>query len=114
MGRTKNIKTYATGTIISLACCFGLLNVLLGLFGLTAALAYVNRYGDYIFFPAFAIFGTLLIYSLINWKKIWWTYAIAAITAVIMVYFAIFGLIYALIIIGGIVIAIILIKYVIK
>jgi len=107
----KSIKTYATGTAISLACCFGLLNFLLGIFGLAAFIAYVNQFGDYIFFPAFAIFGTLLANSLIQWKKNWATYALSAVVLIFMIYFAIFGAIYTLLILTGVIVGSILIKY---
>lgn len=98
------MKVSATVAGVSLLCCFGLFGVLLGIFGLTAALAYVNQYGDFVFFPAFAIFGTLFVYSMLKWKKNIYTYIVSAATAVFALYFMIFGLTFALLILGGIVI----------
>jgi len=63
------IKTGAIGTVISLACCFGALGILLGALGLTGVLAYVNNYGDYVFFPALAIFLAMLIIGYVLRRK---------------------------------------------
>jgi len=103
MSKTKVLKTCAVGTGVSAACCFGLLNLLLGLFGLTAALAYVNQYGDYIFFPAFAIFGTIFAYALLGWKRRWYNYILSILTAGIAIWFMTFGLVYAGLILAGII-----------
>ena len=66
MNVKKYCKVGAYGTIISGLCCLGLLGVLLGVFGATAAIAYVNKFGDFIFLPAYGIFATLFVYSLLK------------------------------------------------
>jgi len=99
----KRLKITAIGSGIAVGCCFGLLGFILGLLGLTAALAYVNKYGDFVFFPAFAIFGTVLVYSLMQWKQNVYTYLLSLATISIMIYFAIFGIIWLLLILGGII-----------
>ncbi len=86
---------------VATACCFGLLNVVLGLLGLTAAVAAVNRYGDYLFFPAYAFFATLFVWSLFRIKKKWITYTVTAVAVALGIYFMIFGITYALLILGG-------------
>jgi len=104
------MKLSASGTVVSAACCFGLLNVILGLFGLTAAIAYVNTYGDYIFFPAFAIFGAIFMKQLLNWKKNWLTLLLSLAIVGVMIWFITFGILYTTLIIGGVIIGLILIK----
>jgi len=71
-------KVGACGTVVAGACCLGLAGVLLGFFGATTALAYVNKYGDLFFIPSFIVFGTLLVYSLLKIRKNWLTYAVSA------------------------------------
>jgi len=104
------VKLSATGTAVSAACCFGVLNVILGLFGLTAAIAYVNQYGDYIFFPAFAIFGVIFIKQLLNWKKNWFTWLLSLIIVGIIIWFMTFGILYAGLIFGGAIIGLLFLK----
>jgi len=104
MSKTKVLKTCAVGTGVSVACCFGLLGLILGVFGLTTALAYVNTYGDFLFFPAFAIFGTIFAYALLGWEKIWYNYVLAILTAGIAIWFMTFGLVYTGLILGGIIV----------
>ena len=102
--KNKNIlKTTAVGSGIAVGCCFGLLGFILGLLGLTATLAYVNKYGDFVFFPAFAIFGTLLIYSLMQWKRNVYTYLLSLATIGIMIYFATIGIVWLLLILTGVI-----------
>ena len=103
MSKKNVIKTCAVGTGVSIACCFGLLSVIFGLLGLTAALAYVNAYGDYVFFPSFAIFGTIFTYVLLRWKKTGYNYVLAILTAGIAIWFMTFGLVYAGLILAGII-----------
>ena len=103
MNKTKTLKTCAVGTGISVACCFGLIGMILGILGITSALAYVNTYGDYVFFPSFAIFGTIFVYALLGWKKTWYNYTVAVLTAGIAIWFMTFGLVYTGIIIAGII-----------
>jgi len=110
----SKLKTCATGTGVSLACCFGFLGFFLGLFGLTTALSYVNTYGDYVFFPSYAIFGTVFIYALLKWRKTWYNYLLSLGLISMMVYFSVFGIVYASLVIGGIIIGLIIIKYALK
>jgi len=86
MNTKKCCKVGVYGTIISGLCCLGLLGVLLGLFGATAAIAYVNKFGDFIFLPAYGIFGTLLVYSMLKLKKNWLTYLITVAVAGLAIY----------------------------
>ena len=101
MSKTKVLKTCAVGTGVSVACCFGLLGLILGVFGLTTVLAYVNAYGDYLFFSSFAIFGTILVYTLLGWKKTWYNYVLTILVAGLGVWFMTFGFIFASLIIAG-------------
>lgn len=107
----KTMKVCGAGTGVSFACCFGLLGFLLGVFGLTSAIAYVNAYGDFIFFPSFAIFATLFMYGLMTWRKVWYSYATSIVTVLIMIWFATFGLVYASLIFGGVLAALAIIKW---
>jgi len=112
--KKKSIATCATGAGISLACCFGLLGFLLGLFGLTTAISYVNAYGDFIFFPSFAIFAILLIYGILEWRKQWYTYLLSASLIGFLIYFMIFGIVYVMLILGGVGAGLLLIKYILR
>jgi len=103
--------TSGIGAGIALGCCFGLLNVIFGLLGLTAALAAVNRYGDYVFFPAYSFFATLFVWSLLRGRKNWYAYVIGLIGLAIGIYFMVFGLVYASLIIGGAVLGGIVIQW---
>ena len=94
----KTKITTGAGTFVAAACCFGLLNLIFGALGLTAAVAAINNYGDYVFFPAYALFGTLFVLSL---PKNWFSYILMAIVAALGIYFMIFGFVYAGLIIGG-------------
>jgi len=109
-----NWKGSGLGTLVPGLCCFGLLNVLLGLLGLTAAIAWVNNYGDYIFFPLFALFGTIFIKQLLTWKKHWVTYLISLIVIGIMIFFMKFGFSNVALIIGGVLVGLLILKYVKK
>lgn len=112
--KKKTTAVCAAGTGASLACCFGLLGFLLGIFGLTSAIAYVNTYGDFIFFPSYAVFGTIFIYGLVTWRRMWYTYMLSVVTAAVMLYFSTFGIVYAALIFGGVVVGLLLIKYVLR
>jgi len=79
-------------------CCFGLLNVLFGALGFTATVAAINKYGDFIFFPLYAFFATLFVLSL---KRSWLKKTVAVIAAGLGIYFMIFGVLYASLIVGG-------------
>ena len=103
MSKKNVIKTCAVGTGVSVACCFGLLSVIFGLLGLTAALAYVNAYGDYVFFPSFAIFGTIFAYALLGWRKSWYNYVLVILITGIAIWFMTFGMVYAGLILTGII-----------
>ena len=102
MKQDKVLKTSATGTGIFAACCFGVLSIL-GVLGFTSALAYINNYGDYVFFPGYAAFGTVLVYALMQWKKNIYTYLVSIATVGVMVYFSVFGIIWFLLILGGVI-----------
>lgn len=97
----KLVKKCAAGTGIFAACCFGLLSIL-GVFGFTTALLYINNYGDYVLLPAYAAFGTVLVYALMQWKRNIYTYIASAITIGIMIYFSVFGILWFSIILGGV------------
>ena len=100
--KNENIlKTTAIGSGIAIGCCFGVVGFILGILGLTTALAYVNKFGDFLFFPAFAAFGTILIYSLMQWKRNMYTYLLSLVTIGIMIYFTIFGIAWFLLILSG-------------
>lgn len=101
VNQKKLVKKCAAGTGIFAACCFGLFSIL-GVLGFTTALAYINNYGDYIFLPAYAAFGTVLVYALMQWKRNIYTYIISIITISVMIYFSVFGIIWFSIIFGGI------------
>lgn len=101
-------KCCQIGGCIALLCCLGFLGTLLGLFGAARAIAYINQYGDYVFFPAYSFFATLFIYGLINWKKHWASYLLSLITVIIGVWFASFGLIYTGLITGEVIISLLL------
>ena len=103
-------KTSGTGTAIAAACCFGLLTLILGLLGLTAALAYVNKYGDYVFFPAFAIFGTIFIKQVLGWKKNWFTYTLSLIIMGVLIWFMTFSRVFTFLVIGGVVVGLLFIR----
>jgi len=74
------------GTVVSGLCCFGFLGLLFGLIGASAALAFVNTYGDYVFIPAYLIFGAIFIYGLLIVRKDWVAYSISTIVLLIGVY----------------------------
>ena len=102
--KNENIlKTTAIGSGIAIGCCFGVIGFILGILGLTTALAYVNKFGDFLFFPAFAAFGTILIYSLMQWKRNVYTYLLSLVAIGIMIYFSIFGIVSFLLILSGII-----------
>jgi len=86
MNVKKCCKVGAYGTIISGLCCLGLLGILLGVFGATVAIAYVNTFGDFIFLPAYGIFATLFVYSLFKLRKNWLTYPITTVVAGLAIY----------------------------
>ncbi|PIN76121.1 hypothetical protein COV18_00715 [Candidatus Woesearchaeota archaeon CG10_big_fil_rev_8_21_14_0_10_37_12] len=92
------------GTGFSLACCFGLLSLLLGLFGLTTAIAAVNKYGDYVFFPLYSLFATLFISSIWNWKRKIAKTVLILLILVITIWLMTFGIVYTGLIILGIII----------
>ena len=102
-------KKSGTGTAVSAACCFGALGIL-GLLGFTTALAYVNRFGDYIFFPAYAAFGTVLVYAMISYRKNALAYLVSIATIGLMLYFSIFGLLWAGLVLIGVIIGTIINK----
>ena len=108
MNTKKCYKVSAYGTVISGLCCLGILGVLLGLFGATAAITYVNKFGDFVFLPAYGAFATLLVFSMLSLKKNWFTYLVTAIVAGLAVYLSL-SLIGALLIISGIILGIALI-----
>jgi len=93
-----NKRTSCCGTVISAACCFGLLSAFFGILGLTTAVGIINRYGDYLFFPAYSFFGTYFVLSLLTKQE----YALIVPVGVIAVYFASFGILYAALIIVGV------------
>ncbi|NND00249.1 MAG: mercury resistance system transport protein MerF [Gammaproteobacteria bacterium] len=60
------LKTGVIGTIITALCCFTpLLIVLLGAFGLSAALGWL----DYVLFPALAMFAGITIFAVFKKSK---------------------------------------------
>ena len=85
--------------------------MLLGLFGATAAISYVNKFGDFVFLPAYGAFAALLVYGMLSIRKNWITYTITAIVAAFAVYLSL-SFIGALLTLAGIVIGIIVIKLV--
>lgn len=99
MKQVKNTSGICAG--IATACCFGLLNLILGMLGFTAAIAVVNNYGDYIFFPAYSFFSTIFVWALLREKKNWLRYTITAVAIALGVYFMLFGITYTLLVIGG-------------
>jgi len=101
MNNNRTLKTTAIGSGVALGCCFGVLGFILGILGLTTALAFVNKYGDFLFFPTFSAFGTILIYSLMKWKRNMYTYLLSLVTIGIMIYFTIFGIVWFLLILIG-------------
>lgn len=103
MNKKTCCKVGAYGTIVSGLCCFGLLGGLLGLFGATTLIAYLNQFGDYVLLPAYGAFATLLIYGILNMRKNLLTYAIAIIVAGIAIYLSL-SLQSALLMLGGILI----------
>jgi hypothetical protein len=104
------VKKSATGTVIFAACCFGLLSIL-GVLGFTTVLSYTNRYGDFVFFPAYSAFGTVLVYALMQWKRNVYSYVAAAATIGLMVFFSIFGIIWFVLVLGGVVLGSMIILY---
>lgn len=108
MNAKKCCKVGAYGTIISGLCCLGVLGVLLGIFGLTAAIAYVNKFGDFLFLPAYGAFATLLVYGMLSLKKNVLTYAVTVIVAALAVYLSL-SLMGAVLTIAGILIGVVLI-----
>jgi hypothetical protein len=86
MDPKKCCKIGACGTILAGACCLGIAGILLGFFGATTALSYVNKYGDYVFIPSYIIFAALLVYSLMKIRKNWATYLISGIVIAFGVY----------------------------
>ncbi len=109
MNAKKCCKVGTYGTIISGLCCLGIVGVLLGLFGATAAIAYVNEFGDFVFLPAYGAFATLLIYGMLMLKKNWITYLLTIIIAGFAVYFSL-SLLGAALTGSGIILGVILIK----
>jgi len=105
----SKLKT-GIGAGIALGCCFGLLNVIFGLLGFTAALAVINKYGDYIFFPAYSFFATLFVWSLLN-RKNWLTYVVSLLALGFGIYFMIFGWVYAGLVVGGTILGGIVIRW---
>lgn len=108
MNAKKCCKVGMYGTIVSALCCLGTLGLLLALFGATAALAYVNQYGDFVFLPAYGAFATLLVYGMLSIKKNWLTYLITAAIAGFAVYLSL-SLRGALLTLSGIVLGAIII-----
>ena len=90
-------------TGIAAACCFGLLNVLFTLFGITAAILWINHYGDYLFFPMYAFFGTIFATTTFRLEKRLVTYLLLAVWGGLALYFSSFGIVYTTLIICGIV-----------
>ena len=105
----RKLKTTGIGAGIALGCCFGLLNVIFGLLGFTAALAVINKYGDYIFFPAYSFFATLFVWSLLDRK--WLTYMVGLLALALGIYFMIFGWVYAGLVVGGTILGGIVIRW---
>lgn len=109
MNAEKCCKIGGAGGFVALLCCFGVLGALLGLFGAAGAIAYVNNYGDYVFFPAYSFFATLFVYGLLNWKKNFGTYVLSAVAVGFGLFFAKFGLLYAGLILAGLIIGLLLV-----
>jgi len=109
MNAKKCCKVGAYGTIVAGLCCLGILGVLLGLFGATAAIAYVNQFGDFVFLPAYGAFGTLLVYGMLSLRKNWLTYLVTAAVAGFAIYLSL-SLLGAVLTGSGIVLGVILIK----
>ena len=83
------------------------------MFGATAAIAYVNKFGDWIFLPAYGAFAALLVYGMLKIKKNILTYSITGIVALFAIYLSL-SFTGALLTLGGIVLGIVLIKHVKK
>jgi len=109
MNPQKCCKVGASGTIVAGLCCLGMVGVLLGLFGATAAIAYVNQFGDFIFLPAYGVFATLLVYGMLSLRKNWFTYLITAVVAGLAIYVSL-SLLGVALTGSGIVLGVILIK----
>ena len=109
MNTKKCCKVGAYGTVVAGLCCLGILGVLLGFFGATAAIAYVNKFGDFVFLPAYGVFATLLVYGMLSLRKNWFTYLITAAVAGLAVYVSL-SLLGVALTVSGIVLGVILIK----
>lgn len=108
MNKRTCCRIGAYGTIVSGLCCFGALGALLGLFGATTLIAYVNQFGDYVLLPAYGAFATLLIYGMLSMKKNVLTYFIMAVVAGIAIYLSL-SIQSALLTLGGILISLLII-----
>jgi len=108
MKAEKCCKVGAYGTVVSAICCLGVVGVVLALFGATAAIAFVNNIGDFIFLPAYGAFATLLVFGMLSLRKNWLTYITTAAVAGFAIYLSL-SVSGALLTLGGIVLGIVLI-----
>lgn len=93
MNAKQCCKVGAYGTVISGLCCLRLLGVLLAVFGTTAAITYMNDFGDYVFIPSYIGFAALLVYGMLSLRKDWLTYSISFIVVSFGLYVTLYSII---------------------
>lgn len=107
----RNVGAY--GTVIAGLCCLGALGFLLALSGAAAAIAYVNKYGDFVFLPAYGLFAALLVYGMHKIKRNWIAHTVTAVTVLFGIYVSL-SFTGAALTLAGVVIGIIIVKSVKK